>query len=107
MEGKVAVLGDADFVMPFSAVGASTFSVGFSDEEITEAASEIIEGNFSLIIVCEDIASVTEKVFSAKQNSVLPCILVVPFTKESSGFATKALGEVLKVATGIDILQNS
>lgn len=107
MEGKVAVLGDADFVMPFSALGASTFSVGISDEEITGAAKEIIEGNFSLIVVCEDIASVAEKVFAAKQNNPLPCILVVPFTKESSGFATKALGEVLKVATGIDILEDN
>ena len=28
MEGKVAVIGDADFVMPFSALGVDTYSVG-------------------------------------------------------------------------------
>ena len=27
MEGKVAVLGDADFVMPFSALGVDTYAV--------------------------------------------------------------------------------
>ena len=33
--------------------------------------------------------------------------MVVPFTTESEGFATQALGEVLKMATGINILQNN
>jgi len=33
--------------------------------------------------------------------------VVVPFTTESEGFATEALGEVLKLATGIDILGNN
>jgi len=30
----------------------------------------------------------------------------VPFTTESEGFATRELGKVLKIATGIDILAN-
>ena len=37
MEGKVAVLGDADFVMPFSALGVDTYSVGHTTEKYLKA----------------------------------------------------------------------
>ena len=42
MEGKVAVLGDADFVMPFSALGLDTFAVNQESEEVVESAKKII-----------------------------------------------------------------
>lgn len=107
MEGKVAVLGDADFVMPFSALGLDTFPVEGRREEVAETAGRIIEDKYTLLIVAENIAPAAQEVLSAQQNIPLPCIVVVPFTTESKGFATKALGEVLKMATGINILQKN
>ena len=105
MEGKVAVLGGADFVMPFSALGLDTFPV--EQEQIVESAKKIIDGKYALVVVAENIAKAAEQVFAAYQNKTTPCIVVVPFTTEPEGFATKALGETLKMATGIDILQNN
>ena len=107
MEGKVAVFGNADFVMPFSALGLSTFAVDDSKERIAETAKRIIEDKYTLVVVSENIAADADEAFSATHNKPLPCIVVVPFTIESTGFATKALGDVLKAATGIDILQNN
>ncbi|MHC4395761.1 MAG: V-type ATP synthase subunit F [Planctomycetota bacterium] len=107
MEGKVAVLGDADFVMPFSALGLDTFATDGGRQEVAETAGRIREGNYALVVVAENIAPAAQEVFADQQNIPLPCIVVVPFTTESEGFATKALGEVLKMATGINILQNS
>jgi len=107
MEGKIAVLGDADFVMPFSALGLDTYPVGQAVEEIIEGARRIIDGKYALVVVAEKEAAVVEEVFSAQQNMPTPCIVVMPFTTESAGFATRALGEVLKMATGINILQNN
>jgi V/A-type H+-transporting ATPase subunit F len=104
MEGKVAVLGDADFVMPFSALGLDTYAVSQSTEEIIATAKEIIESKYALIVVAENIAPIVEDAFSAQQNTAIPCIVVVPFTTESEGFATRDLGKVLKMATGINIL---
>ena len=105
MEGKIAVLGDTDFVMPFSALGLDTFAVGDNPDETLEIAKKIIKGSYGLVVVSEDIAPLTEDVFSAQQNQPIPCITVVPFTAEPAGFATKTLGEALKMATGIDILK--
>jgi len=107
MEGKIAVLGDTDFVMPFSALGVDTYPVGQTAQQINESAKKIIEGKYALVVVAENIAPAAEEVFSAYQDMPTPCIVVVPFTTESEGFATQALGEALKIATGINILQNS
>jgi V/A-type H+-transporting ATPase subunit F len=107
MKGKVAVLGDADFVMPFSALGLDTFPVGQTSGDVTESAAKIIEGKYTLVVVAENIAPATEEVFSATTKAPTPCIVVVPFTTESDGFATQALAQVLKMATGVDIMQEN
>jgi len=107
MEGKVAVLGDADFVMPFSTLGLDTYPVGQTEGDITESAGKIISSKYALIVVAENIAAAVEDVFSDQMNLPVPCIVVVPFTTESEGFATKALGQVLRMATGIDIFRET
>lgn len=104
---KAAVLGDVDFVLPFSALGLDTYAVDSSTEKIIAAATEIIENNYSFVVVAENIAAIADGVFSAVANKAVPCIVVVPFTTEPSGFATRALSDVLKMATGIDIMQDN
>jgi len=107
MEGAVAVLGDNDFVMPFSSLGLDTFPVGDTASDIIENAKKILDAGYALIIVAENVAQKAQEIFSAKEKAPVPCVVVVPFTTESKGFATQALGEVLKMATGINILQSS
>lgn len=105
MEGKIAVLGDTDFVMPFSALGVDIYTVGQTDQQIRESAKQIAGEKYALVVVAEDQLKVVEEVFSAYQNMPTPCIVAVPFTTESKGLATESLGKVLKMATGIDILR--
>ncbi len=106
VEGKVAVLGDADFVMPFSALGLDTYPVEADAADVIETAEKILKARYALVVVAENIAPMAEPVFETRQKLATPCVVVVPFTTESEGFATKALGKVLKMATGIDIMQN-
>ncbi|GAG20690.1 unnamed protein product, partial [marine sediment metagenome] len=56
MESKVAVLGGADFVMPFSALGVDTFPTEQIDTEVVESAEKIIEGKYGLVVVAENVA---------------------------------------------------
>jgi V/A-type H+-transporting ATPase subunit F len=107
MEGKVAVLGDADFVMPFTALGVDTYAVGQDREQIVKAAEQIIGGEYALLVVAETIAATADEVLAATEAKATPCVVVVPFTQESGGFASEALGRVLKLATGIDILRGA
>jgi vacuolar-type H+-ATPase subunit F/Vma7 len=64
MEGKIAVLGDTDFVMPFSALGVDTFAVEQTPAEIAENARKIVEENYALVVVAENIAQKAEEVFA-------------------------------------------
>ncbi len=107
MTGKVAVLGDADFVMPFAAMGLDTFAVEQAPEQMKESARKLIEQKYALIVVAENIAGTVQEVFDTCRDAPTPCVVVVPFTTESEGHATRVLGETLKMATGIDILQNN
>lgn len=106
MESKVAVFGGADFVMPFAALGLDTFAVEFDEASVTETASAILKKRYGLVVVAENVAALAGDVFEATQKDATPCVVVVPFTTESDGFATRALGKVLRLATGIDILGN-
>jgi vacuolar-type H+-ATPase subunit F/Vma7 len=106
MTGKVAVLGDADFVMPFAALGLETFAVEQA-EQMKESARKLIEEKYALVVVAENIAGTVQEVFDTCRDAPTPCVVVVPFTTESEGHATRMLGETLKMATGIDILQNN
>ena len=62
--------------------------------------------SFATFAVAENKAPAAEQVFASVRNVATPCVVVVPFTTEPEGFATEALAEVLKMATGINILQN-
>ncbi len=106
MEGRIAVLGDTDFVMPFSALGVDTYPVGGSDAQATQAAEKVVEGRYALVVVAENVAYTADAVFAEYQAEPTPCVIVVPFTTGSEGFAAEALGKVLKMATGIDILRD-
>ena len=107
MQGKAAVLGDPDFVMPFSALGLDTYAVSQKTEELTDAAETIVRQRYALVVVAENIAPAVEDVFAPEQDKPTPCVVVVPFTKESQGYAVKTLGRILKIATGIDIIQSN
>ena len=107
MQGKIAILGDTDFVMPFSAMGLDTYATSDTPDDINENAKKIIEAKYALVVVAENIAPMTEEAFSDYQKSPTPCIVVVPFTTESEGFASRALGEAIKLATGINILEDN
>jgi len=106
-QARVAAIGDADFVMPFSTLGVDTFPVGQKEGDITENARKIVRSKYALVVVAENIAKAADEVFIEYENEPTPCTVVVPFTTESKGYATEALGKILKMATGIDIMQST
>jgi len=103
MQNKVAVIGSSDFVMPYSAIGFDIFSVE-SSTAARKAAEEIAGGGYALVIVAETVAPELEEIFAPLEKKAIPCIVIVPFTSEPSGYAVKQLGKTLKLATGVDIL---
>ena len=106
MEAKAAVLGGSDFVMAFSALGIDTFAVEAEAEAVADSASRIVKEKYGLVVVAENIAPMAQEVFEKTDTQAVPCVVIVPFLSESTGFATKGLSRMLRLATGIDILAN-
>ena len=106
MEGKVAVLGSSDFVMPFAALGLDTFATESDATKVEENAATILKQKYALVVVAENIARSARIVFDATEKNATPCVVVVPFTAEPSGVATESLSRMLRLATGIDVLAN-
>ncbi|MBL7106438.1 MAG: hypothetical protein ISS77_02360 [Phycisphaerae bacterium] len=106
-KNNVAALGSSDFVMPFAALGLDTFAVSGDEQEIIKNAQDILEKKYVLIVVAENVAKIADQVFVQRAKNATPCVIVVPFTTESQGYATQSLGQALKLATGINILQNN
>ncbi|MHC4508658.1 MAG: V-type ATP synthase subunit F [Planctomycetota bacterium] len=100
MEGKIAVLGGTDFVMPFSALGVDTYPVGLTAGDIAENAREIISQKYALVVVAENIAAAAEEVFGAFEDAPMPCIVVVPFTTESEGNGNRHTAEQSRIKDG-------
>lgn len=107
MEGKVAVLGSADFVMPFSALGLDTFATESDAANVEASAASILKQRYALVVVAENIARAARKVFDRTERDATPCVVVVPFTSEPSGVATESLSRMLRLATGIDVLAHN
>jgi vacuolar-type H+-ATPase subunit F/Vma7 len=104
MEGKAAVLGSPDFVMPFSALGMDTFATETDAAQVQEKAETIVRQKYALVVVAENVARQAQPVFEKTQRQATPCVVIAPFTSEPSGVATESLGKMLKLATGINIL---
>ena len=105
MEGKVAVLGNGDFVMPFAALGLDAFATEMQPDKVVEAAQAILKQRYALVVVSENVARAAQPVFDEVQKNATPCVVIVPFTAEPSGIATESLGRMLRLATGINILK--
>lgn len=92
--------------MPFSALGVDTYPVEPQREQVAETAERIVDADYALVVVAENVAPLAEEAFEETQGRATPCIVVVPFTTASEGFATEALGKALMLATGINILKS-
>ena len=106
MEAKAAVLGGEDFVMAFSALGLDTFAVETESEAVADKASQILKEKYGLVVVAENIAPMAQEVFEKTDKQAVPCVVIVPFLSESTGYATEGLRKMLRLATGIDIMAN-
>ena len=104
MEAKVAVLGDNDFVMPYSTLGLDTFPVEDNPDVVEEQAKHIVDQKYGLVVIAENIAPMANKVFQDVEAKPLPAVIVVPFTAESTGYALQSLGHLLKMSLGVDII---
>ncbi|MBI4744895.1 MAG: V-type ATP synthase subunit F [Actinobacteria bacterium] len=98
---EVAVIGDKNSIVGFSALGLKTY---FADEseDVREIWSKIEKSGHSLVFVTEPVYLKINDLIS--DDSVAPIVLVIPAASGSTGVGRSLLKRVVEKAVGVDIL---
>lgn len=103
MFDKVAIIGDADLVFTFRALGIKVFSP--KDLEEARAAMEIIEKeNFALCFLQENLLKSLEKEREALVQKFCPVVVGFSDYRKISDYLQRMMREMAIKATGSDSL---
>lgn len=81
---KVAVLGQRDAVLGFKASGAVAFPAD-SPEEARKHLKEILDDDYAILLVTEEIAEILEKELDPLYSMPKPVITVLPDSNKPKG----------------------
>lgn len=104
MKGKMAIVGNGDSIVAFSAGGIVPYSV----ENAVEAEEVIsrLAKDYQIIFVTENLAVQIEETIKKYLSSAYPIILSVPSGDGNNGYGMKSLKKAMEKALGVDILFN-
>ena len=104
MKDKMAIIGDGDSVLAFTAGGVDAFPV-----DSTETARELVKKlakDYKIIFITDVIAEKLSDVIDRYIESAYPIILSVPSKAGSNGFGINGIKKAMDKALGVDILFN-
>ena len=104
---KIAVIGGAETVMGFRALGLESFSA----EDATEAARILKtlakdNDNYAIIYIEETLAEKIQPEIDKYKDRPTPAIILIPGREGSTGLGRQALKAAVERAVGSDILGN-
>jgi V/A-type H+-transporting ATPase subunit F len=102
---KIAVMGGADTVLGFKALGLEAYPVSGAVEARRVLHQLTVEcEDYAVIYVEENLAAALSAEIDRFKNRVKPAIILIPGREGSSGQSLTALHEAVKRAIGADIL---
>lgn len=107
MDKKIAVLGDAQSIKGFAAIGFDTFP---ADEE--EAAGKLLRqiadsDAYAVIYITDDIYPLLQKEIDRYASRITPAVLPIPSAKGNKNLGTQRLSSFVEKAVGSDIIFNN
>ncbi|RJP74462.1 MAG: hypothetical protein C4532_02655 [Candidatus Abyssobacteria bacterium SURF_17] len=100
---EIACVGDRDTVWPFKALGVEVF---FSDEHAAPSrlVSEVIQKQFKIIFVTEDVYESARERISALAEQAMPTIALIPSVKGNRGTAAQMVRDSVRRAMGAEFI---
>lgn len=102
---KLAVVGDAESVGVFSALGAEVYRVQ-SSKEAEKIVKKLAKDDFAVIFIPAKIFSDIGETVAEFDNYVLPSVVPIPTLSENTGVGIKRLRKTVERAIGADIFQD-
>ena len=103
MHNRIGIVGDADSILAFKAIGVETFGVSDADEA-KEYIKEMARKDFKVIFVTENYAEKLEEFLEKFRSRPFPSIIPVPSAKGSTGYGMEGVRKDMEKAIGADIL---
>lgn len=100
---KVAVVGDKDSVMGFTALGIDIFPV-YEADEIKKTIHKLAEEEYAIIYITEQCYLQGKDAIDRYKDNELPAIIVIPGITGSMGLGMNEVRESAKRAVGVDVL---
>ncbi|MGL4388017.1 MAG: V-type ATP synthase subunit F [Brevinema sp.] len=101
---KIAVIGNADTVLPFRSIGAESFEVETPDQLLQTVRQIAEQGTFGIIFIEETLAEPVFDIISKINDQYRGvAITSIPGTTGDGGVALKHLSAQVTRAIGIDI----
>lgn len=101
---KIAVLGDMDSVLGFSALGLDVFPTEGGDAAVRKLRELARGGKYAIIYVTETYYEELKNEMDRYKDSVIPAIIIIPGADGASGIGKKAIDEAVERAIGANII---
>ncbi|MEE8886033.1 MAG: V-type ATP synthase subunit F [Eubacteriales bacterium] len=102
---KIAVMGDYDSIYGFSALGLSIFPIKDNDEEeASKIFHNLVENDFGIIYITEELAAVLKKEIDKVLNQPEPAVILIPGVHGNTGAGIEGVKKTVEQAVGSDIL---
>ena len=101
MQGKMAIVGNAETITVFKAAGVDTFPV--KDEKSARETLRKAAREYAVIFLTEDYALLLKDFLKRFDEEAYPVVLPIPDGKET-GYGERFLKSFMERALGVDIL---
>ncbi len=100
---KIAFFGDRESIKGFAAVGINIFPCAGA-EEAREQFKSLCSGEYGIIFITEEYASLLSDEISKFDEKMLPAIIPLPGVKNNNGIGISRLKASVEKAVGSDII---
>lgn len=105
MKGKMAIIGDGDSVLAFTAGGVDAYSA--TDSAQAENLIKKLAKEYQVIFITDVLAKQVDEVIKRYVSSTYPIIMSIPSKAGSNGYGIENLKSAMEKALGVDILFNT
>lgn len=98
---KIAVIGDADSICGYSAIGMTIFPVK-DESEAFDKLAELEDSDFGLIFVTENVYGKISDEY--ERDGALPAVIPIPGNTGNTGTGMRDVSKFVEMAVGSDII---
>ena len=99
---RIAVLGDKESILGFSAIGMDIYPV-YEEEEVKKIIPKLIEENYAIIYITENMSIKSEKYLEKIRKEKIPAIITIPGNTGNLQYGQTRIKELVQKSVGIEI----